>query len=54
VGRPLLAAVIAAAPAIACRLLINGMTGQVIAALVFLLLYGGAWLHHRRPTTRTT
>ena len=54
VGRPLLAAVIAAAPAIACRLLIVGMTGQVIAALVFLLLYGGAWLHHRRSTTTTT
>jgi O-antigen/teichoic acid export membrane protein len=50
VGRPLLAAVIAAAPAIACRLLINGTTGQVIAAPVFLLLYGGAWLHHRRST----
>ena len=54
VGRPLLAAVIAAAPAIACRLLIDGIIGQVIAALVFLLLYGGAWLHHRRSMTRTT
>ena len=55
VAHPLLAAVIAAAPAIACRSLIDGMTGQVIAALVFLLLYGGAWLRYRRAiATRTT
>ena len=54
VRQPLLAAIIAAAPAIACRLLIDGMTGQIIAALVFLLLYGGGWLRYRRPTTTTT
>ncbi|MFL6590403.1 MAG: oligosaccharide flippase family protein [Chthoniobacterales bacterium] len=48
VGRPLLAAVMAAAPAVACRLFIGGMTGQLIAALVFLLLYLFAWLYHRR------
>ncbi|HEX4640808.1 MAG TPA: oligosaccharide flippase family protein [Chthoniobacterales bacterium] len=48
VGRPLLAAAIAAVPAIACRFLIKGLTGQVAAALVFLLLYLMAWLHHRR------
>jgi hypothetical protein len=55
VRHPLLAATIAAAPAIVCRLLINGMTGQVIAALVFLLVYGGEWLRYRRSTkARTT
>jgi O-antigen/teichoic acid export membrane protein len=48
VGRPLLAGIIAAVPATACRLLIEGMTGQVAAALVFLLIFGLLWLHHRR------
>ena len=48
VGRPLLAAGIAAAPAVACRLLIDGATGQVIAALIFVLIYAAAWLHYRR------
>ena len=52
-ARPLLAALIAGAPAVACRLLIDGATGQVIAALVFLMLYGGAWLQQRN-STRTT
>ena len=48
VGRPLLAAAIAAVPAIACRVMIAGLTGQVIAALVFFLVYGGGWLLNRR------
>lgn len=48
VARPLLAALIAAVPAIFCRALIDGMTGQVIAAVVFLVIYGAAWLYHRR------
>ena len=48
IGRPLLAAAIAAVPAIACRVLIDGMTGQFTSAVAFLLIYGGAWLHHRR------
>jgi len=48
VGRPLLAAAMAAVPAIACRVMIAGLTGQVIAALVFFLVYGGAWWLNRR------
>ena len=48
VGQPLLAAVIAVVPAIVCGLLIDGMTAQVIAAVVFLVFYGAAWLHYRR------
>jgi O-antigen/teichoic acid export membrane protein len=48
VGRPLLAGIIAALPATACRLFIGGMTGQVAAALVFLLIFGLFWLYHRR------
>ena len=48
IGRPLLAAVIAAAPAIACRMMIDGAIGQIISAVAFLVIYGGAWLHYRR------
>jgi hypothetical protein len=39
---------IAALPAVACRMLIEGTIGQLIAALVFLVLYGAGWLHSRR------
>src|SRR2546430_7247483 len=48
IGRPLLAAAIAGIPAIACRLLINGMAGQIIAAIVFLVIYGAIWFYQRR------
>jgi O-antigen/teichoic acid export membrane protein len=48
IGRPLLAAVLAAVPAVACRVWIEGMTGQVVAVLVFLIIYGAAWLYQRR------
>jgi O-antigen/teichoic acid export membrane protein len=48
IGRPLLAAVIAAAPAIACRMMIDGAAGQIISAVAFLVIYGAAWLHYRR------
>ncbi len=53
VGRPLLVALIAALPALVCRLFLDGMTAQVLAAIVFLLIYGLGWLQHRRSTTRT-
>lgn len=52
IGRPLLAAAIAAVPAIVCRVIIDGMTGQFLSAIVFLLIYGVAWLHHRRTEAR--
>jgi O-antigen/teichoic acid export membrane protein len=48
VGTPLLAAAIAGVPAVACRLFIEGMTGQVIAAIVFVIVYGGIWLYQRQ------
>ena len=48
VGRPLLGGVIAGVPAVVCRLFIDGMTGQVIAALIFIVIYGLAWLYQRR------
>jgi hypothetical protein len=42
---------VATAPALACRMMIDGIIGQLIAAIVFLLVYGGAWLYHRRSET---
>ncbi|HVF71771.1 MAG TPA: oligosaccharide flippase family protein [Chthoniobacterales bacterium] len=48
VGKPLLAAIIAGIPAIICRSMIDGMTGEIVSASVFLLIYGVGWLHHRR------
>ena len=48
VGQPLLAALIAAVPAFACRALISGIAGEVIAAVGFLLIYTGAWLYYRK------
>jgi O-antigen/teichoic acid export membrane protein len=53
IGRPLLAALVAGIPAIVCRVTVEGLIGQVIASLAFLLIYGGAWVHHRRSTKAT-
>jgi O-antigen/teichoic acid export membrane protein len=52
IGRPLMAALLAAGPALACRMLIEGMAGQLVASGVFLFVYGGAWLYHRRSATQ--
>src|ERR1043166_5020204 len=54
VGRPLLAALVATAPAVAGRMMIDGIIGQIVAAIVFLLVYGCAWLYHRRSDTHPT
>jgi O-antigen/teichoic acid export membrane protein len=51
IGRPLIAGLLAVVPAFACRAMIEGISGQVIAAIVFLLAYGGAWLYHRRSAS---
>jgi O-antigen/teichoic acid export membrane protein len=51
IGHPLIAAVMAGIPATACRLMVDGITGQVIASLAFLLAYLLAWRHYRHPTT---
>jgi O-antigen/teichoic acid export membrane protein len=48
IGHPLIAALLAIVPALVCRTMIDGIAGQLIAAAVFLLVYGGAWLYHRR------
>jgi O-antigen/teichoic acid export membrane protein len=48
IGRPLIAALLAAVPAVLCRALIDSIAGQLMASGAFLLVYGGAWLYHRR------
>jgi O-antigen/teichoic acid export membrane protein len=48
VGHPLIAALLAMAPAIACRVMIDGSAGQLIASSAFLVVYGAAWLYHCR------
>jgi O-antigen/teichoic acid export membrane protein len=52
VGRPLTAALLSIVPAVVCRLLIAGIPGQLIASGAFLLVFGGAWLYHRRAATQ--
>ena len=48
ISPPLVAAIIALVPALSCRLLLDGIIGQVIAGLVLLAIFGLSWLHHRR------
>ena len=40
---PLLAAVVAGIPAVVCRLLVAGAAGQVMSAILFLVIYFVAW-----------
>jgi O-antigen/teichoic acid export membrane protein len=47
IGRPLLAALVAGIPAAVCRMMIDSITGQILASLTFLVLYLLAWLHYR-------
>jgi O-antigen/teichoic acid export membrane protein len=50
VAPPFAAALIAAGPALTCRLLLDGMTGQILSAALFLLIFGAQWrFHFRRP-----
>lgn len=49
IAPPVSAALIAAAPAIPCRLLLDGVVGQITSGLVFLAVFGLQWrLHFRR------
>jgi O-antigen/teichoic acid export membrane protein len=48
VAPPLIAAVIAAVPAVICRLLLDGFPGQILSAALFLLVFGLEWLFHFR------
>jgi O-antigen/teichoic acid export membrane protein len=45
---PIFTAIIAFVPALICRLFLDGIAGQVLAAFVFLAIFGVGWLQHRR------
>lgn len=47
-GPPFFAALVAALPAVTCRAIMNGIAGEIVASLVFLLVYFLAWLYYRR------
>jgi len=49
-GAPVIAALLAALPATACRAMIDGIPGEIVSSLVFLLVYLFAWLYYRRST----
>ncbi len=49
IAPPVFATLIASAPAIPCRLLLDGVVGQITSGLVFLAVFGLQWrLHFRR------
>ena len=48
IGHPLVAGLLAMAPALVCWVMIGGVAGQLIASGTFLFVYGGVWLYHRR------
>lgn len=52
IAPPLLAAILAAAPAILCRYFFNNVAGQVGSAAVFLLIFGIEWQLHRRKEAK--
>jgi len=52
IGHPLIAAVLAIAPALVCRVTIGGIAGQLVGAAAFLLVYGLAWLYYRKSESR--
>ncbi len=53
IGHPLIAAVLAMAPALVCRVTIGGITGQLASAASFLLVYGLAWLYYRKSAPQS-
>ncbi len=54
IAPPVIAALIAAVPAIPCRLLLGGAVGQITSGLVFLAVFGLQWRFHFRPRREST
>ncbi len=48
IAPPVIAALIAVVPAALCRFLLPGIVGQIIAAVIFLGIFGGGWWIHFR------
>jgi O-antigen/teichoic acid export membrane protein len=45
---PIITGIVALVPAITCRLLLDGIAGQLAAAIVFLAVFGLGWKYHAR------
>ncbi|CAN5589823.1 polysaccharide biosynthesis C-terminal domain-containing protein [soil metagenome] len=52
VAPPILATIAALVPALVCRALLGGNAGQIVAAVIFLALFGALWWRHSRPSGR--
>ena len=48
VAPPVVVAIVAAVPAVTCRLLLHGVAGQITSAVIFLLVFGLEWWWHFR------
>jgi O-antigen/teichoic acid export membrane protein len=44
---PIITAIIAFVPALICRLLVDGIIGQIISGFLFLAMFGAGWLRHK-------
>jgi stage V sporulation protein B len=47
---PAIAAIPALIPALICRALLDGIAGELVAAAVFIVIYGVGWLYHLRSS----
>jgi O-antigen/teichoic acid export membrane protein len=50
-GAPLIAAMLAFVPALGCRALLTGVSGEIAGTVVFLGIYFIAWRRHRRANS---
>ncbi|MEY2526347.1 MAG: hypothetical protein QOE73_1118 [Verrucomicrobiota bacterium] len=50
---PVIAAIIALVPALFCRVLLDGIPGQLASAAAFLVIFGVGWLYHSRSSKDT-
>jgi O-antigen/teichoic acid export membrane protein len=48
IAPPVVSALVAFVPALSCRLLVAGIAGQLLSALVFLVIFGIGWLYYSR------
>src|SRR6266516_4750444 len=49
---PVLTTIVAIIPALPCRLLLDGIAGELTAGMVFLAIFGVGWLHRLAKMTR--
>ena len=52
IAPPIVSALIATGPALLCRLILPGVMGEVLSALVFLVIFALGWLYYRHSAPR--